>query len=572
MPFSLRNERCLGKLFLCLFGLLLPFLLVLAVIFTGLGIEGTKTAAVVYNGTNTSSMWNIVSGNASENDSLNTSRPLNDSEDSNSQMDEQTSIFYMYCFIISVFLVTCICVHTYVLCRYISKRYVSQETKQMILPCIQRKPLVSVMKELYHCIVESVDRLVIENDTIDLLRKCLDLDANFSDSIAMFTVGSGAEQFSLPYYPGLGIFQHGNISDFDLMMSPKEESAAFESDQGTKYRVVSFAANLPKGFIHLYEGNEILSAKSKRENLEGIVLNIPSINFNKIYWLSYLCNCASVLLCYYTTDNCCSNDQITVKINGPAITVFSRAFSAYNLYYDITLSIHCMDWPSQVSDWEHRPKKWPSNEDVKRIMAYGCHLVPKSPENGDEKAWRISFSKNEVELSKLIPPVARMCFITIKSIRKNDYYLSKISSYSLKTIFLNTLEKTAPNQWFSWDDENISTCFDLLLNEVIRAFETKQCQHFWISDINLLTCDGSTGMFSKKDDTFCAKVFPHSPKSNDYYIEQILKVLRRVKENPHLYVQPFPKKFLKRFPKIIETENQDNDFISSESVELINVV
>jgi len=71
-----------------------------------------------------------------------------------------------------------------------------------------------------------------------------------------------------------------------------------------------------------------------------------------------------------------------------------------------------------------------------RIASLGCHIVPKSqPDDEEELSWRISFSRAEVELSKLIPPTARMCLIGLKIIAK-DYLsvaCSRISSYSTRS-------------------------------------------------------------------------------------------------------------------------------------------
>ena len=57
-----------------------------------------------------------------------------------------------------------------------------------------------------------------------------------------------------------------------------------------------------------------------------------------------------------------------------------------------------------------------------------------------------------------------------------------LSSYHIKTIFLNTLEKKPENFWV---DENIEECFQTLLKELHDALESKTCQHHWIKRLNL---------------------------------------------------------------------------------------
>ena len=413
-------------------------------------------------------------------------------------------------------------------------RCISQETKHKRFSCIDRKPLAYVMNELYRCIMETVDHFITEGDAVSLLYEPLKIactSSDFSDNITLESVGSVAEKFSLPYHPGFFQFVHGNISDFDFMMSPTDQLASFGDSQNTTYRIESENSKLSKGFVYLYEGDNKLSAKDMRDNIENIILEIPVKLLGQtcaMWWHSWL-----------SSRNV---NMVEVKINGPAITILSRTLISYSFYYDITLSIHCVDWPSSISNWEHRARKWPSSESVNRIITYGCHVVPKSPENDDGMAWRLSFSKAEVELSKLIPSVARKCYLTIKAIRKNDYYLSKIPSYFLKTILFNLLEKTEPNQWLSKADENIENCFHLLMDEIIKAFKNKQCLHFWIPDIDLLSD------YTLYNTTCCQKLFPCYGVAD--YFEKIINVLNRVKENPHFYVQRFPKKFLERFPKI----------------------
>ena len=154
----------------------------------------------------------------------------------------------------------------------------TQEIKHKILPCIQRKPLVIVMRELYNCTIEAVDRSKIESDAKDMIFN------NLSENIVLDLDGSVAERFSLPYRPGLWVFQHGNISDLDFMINRKNETASFEKDQNTNYRVLSDDPNLPKGFVHLFEEEKMLSAKEMRNNIENTVLDLPFMNFDNNLW------------------------------------------------------------------------------------------------------------------------------------------------------------------------------------------------------------------------------------------------------------------------------------------------
>ena len=376
----------------------------------------------------------------------------------------------------------------FILYNYVFWNNLSQKTKFRLLRSIRRKPLPIAMNDLYKCIVEEVDQPLVERNAKERLQKHFDYaftGAGFVDGVELVLVGSVAEKFSLPYHPGFLEFRHGIISDYDFMMSGRMESASFNSSEDVKYRVVSDDPNLCKSFVYIFANGDKLSSKSVRTNIQNIVLNTNKrflVNNNT----SVPC-LNSISICTLASKSFCQPHNVVVETNGPAITISTNTFSSYGQYFDITFSVHCIDWPSSISDWQHRRRNWPKNEEVEKILSFGCHLVPKSPENGDEMAWRLSFSRNEVELSKLIPPVARMCFITIKAIRKNDFTFSKIPSYLLKSILFYTLEKTEPTQWLSRDDENLSKCFHLLLDNIIKAFESKSCPHFWIPDINLLS-------------------------------------------------------------------------------------
>ena len=162
---------------------------------------------------------------------------------------------------------------------------------------------------------------------------------------------------------------------------------------------------------------------------------------------------------------------------------------------EVTLAIQCNEWPSHITDWAQRPKQWPGQADVFRIASKGCLIVPKSKpkearsyfsSSGNyEITWRISFSLSEVELSKLIPVVARMCYVGLKVIRKDylELICTGLSSYHLKSIFLYTLETTNPYFWQY--EQNIEAGFNLLLDRLIQSLVEKKCPHFWIPSINL---------------------------------------------------------------------------------------
>jgi len=177
-----------------------------------------------------------------------------------------------------------------------------------------------------------------------------------------------------------------------------------------------------------------------------------------------------------------------VKVKGPAIELsLGTAILAANCFYsDFAFAIKCSQWPDTASDWTNRPNKlWPDPENIARIASYGCYIVPKSqPGDKEGLTWRISFSKAEVEFSKLIPKIPQMCVMGLKVISK-DYLCvvcDKINSYQLKCKLLHTLEKTNPR--FLLQESNLTMCFHILLRNLLNAVITKCCPHFWIPRVS----------------------------------------------------------------------------------------
>lgn len=171
-------------------------------------------------------------------------------------------------------------------------------------------------------------------------------------------------------------------------------------------------------------------------------------------------------------------------MTGPAIQIsIGEHYEA-----DITLCVQCSEWPP-FSDWSTRQRYWPKPDEVTRIMSSGCHLVAKPPPNGQQTEWGLSFSLAEVQLSELVPKPARKCFLALKVILKDHLQLvvPEITSYAIKTTFLNTLEKH-PVAFLQ--EDNIQECFLALLKEVHDVLMSGQCCHHWLRSINLLdqTC------------------------------------------------------------------------------------
>jgi len=205
---------------------------------------------------------------------------------------------------------------------------------------------------------------------------------------------------------------HATVSDFDYMISP-EEIASFTSFQ-TRYLIVNTDDEiLDPGLVKLINNNDgqTISAKSLKESLFVATNAVKVIEFPEYELPQQVYHCC---VKYPTLS------YIRVKVKGPAIELnLGTAILTANCFYsDFTFAIKCSQWPDTASDWTNRPNKlWPDSENIVRIASYGCYIVPKSqPGDKEGLTWRISFSKAEVEFSKLIPKIPQMCMMRLKVI------------------------------------------------------------------------------------------------------------------------------------------------------------
>uniref|UniRef100_A0A7M6DNU0 Mab-21-like nucleotidyltransferase domain-containing protein n=1 Tax=Clytia hemisphaerica TaxID=252671 RepID=A0A7M6DNU0_9CNID len=296
-----------------------------------------------------------------------------------------------------------------------------------------------------------------------LLQKNMDFE-----ELDIFLSGSTAERFCVPManktVPDSVLFQecHPLFSDMDYMITPRTLCASFtEDDQRFYVETNKNEPDMRMPYVLIYDNEHVAYLNAK-----GVKLQIKSSVDSKFRNTKYL----NLLKCKHHIEG-------QSEVTGPAIKIGGGLKFDYKFYVDITFALKCVQWPEHLSDWTLRSKKWPTVEDVERISGYGCHFVPKSSNNKLTQPqtynWRISFSKAEVELSKLIPENARACFLCIKIILKD--YISSIeqyvNGYGLKTILYFSLEKSGPEFWV---ENDIEVCF----KEVIDPYNIS-LSFFW---------------------------------------------------------------------------------------------
>lgn len=319
-----------------------------------------------------------------------------------------------------------------------------------------------------------------------------------------FFAGSIVERFGIPMIlQGVGDFASALFgltpfgplyTDLDVMFCCSGVKASFSGQDDL----------LVKPFISGREGftgyaQLVFSTPSVK--VASSTLNVQQAN--RAVQLMPVDNLPCDTYCFGTTANAtmsCSSTGPTMKLCVP------RRFET-----DFTICIHCPEWPP-MSDWSSRLRYWPGATDVERIMSLGCHLVAKpAPSDKNKTSWRFSFSLAEVELSKLVPDTARRCFLALKIILKDHLQpvLPKLTSYHIKTIFLNTLEKVPVGFWV---EDNIEECFLTLLTELRDALQFRNCPHHWFSSVNL---------FESEDSCFCINTMNFLP-----LVKKVERILR----------------------------------------------
>ena len=325
--------------------------------------------------------------------------------------------------------------------------------------------------------------------------------------------GSAAERFGAPLSSEWILIKedindsHALITDFDFMINIEGISASHNRLNGD-FEIKTNEDRIDIGFAKIYCQNSQMNETFKMENglltatsvKNQILQSVNETSMSLFPWFKKYVKCC-----------CCIRGSVDhlVKVEkaGPAIKLkfsnnkaqampmsignanfsFTGPFHVNQFLADITFSIPCKEWP-HLSDWPRWEIKWLESNQVQRIANLGCDLVPKSqPKDRRGTTWRYSFSRAEVELSKLIMENARNCFLVLKIIGKDYLFFCcpQLNSYHLKTVFLYKLERTSQSYWV---EENIEEALVSLLLELKTAADTKNCPHYWIPTINLFKC------------------------------------------------------------------------------------
>ena len=151
-------------------------------------------------------------------------------------------------------------------------------------------------------------------------------------------------------------------------------------------------------------------------------------------------------------------------VSGPALNRRDRPNRRNNYAHDYVPCLHWPKWPTMANRWCERKRtvEWPGERLICDIMSDGCHVVPVSHHDNDDKSyhteWRLSFSSAEKRLVNSLSMEQRQSYIIAKLIMKqvikeiqerpSQPPLDKTpSSYHLKTILLWKCEEKPLEEW-----------------------------------------------------------------------------------------------------------------------------
>jgi len=179
----------------------------------------------------------------------------------------------------------------------------------------------------------------------------------------------------------------------------------------------------------------------------------------------------------------------------------ARAVGRYVWHYDYVLCMRCQCWPPQAADWPKRIRNHdvPDHTSINMIVSNGCDIVGavhprcRQDEWMDRHQWRLSFSRAEVTLLNSWTPVQQIIYHMLRFVLKreilsktsdSDLDLPQLSNYHIKTLMLWECEQK-PHSWWSAESSLIKLCSSLL-HKLSDWVENNHCQHYFISNCNLL--------------------------------------------------------------------------------------
>ncbi|XP_052234001.1 uncharacterized protein LOC127846613 [Dreissena polymorpha] len=292
--------------------------------------------------------------------------------------------------------------------------------------------------------------------------------SNTRDSMTRITVGSKAE--------GVACWLE---SDYDVMLV-STDILCVESD------IIKISNTNHKTILEVrsdacYPGYCLLDLKYRGEACLLVTENVFSTdtNGNKIL--------GSEAFIDNAPDVSFEEDRVLYPRSGPSFPV-----SDGPLRYDLVYALRCL-CPSILKRWAKRPRVWPPNIIVEKVVRMGGYVVPVGFKGSDNKhmEWRICFTTGETELVRNLNDILIKVYVLLKMIVR-DVLKPKnkeITSYVVKNLVMWLAERS-PTEMFSPD--MLLYWLRVALNELKTAIKNTNLNNYMIPERNLLECCGLT--------------------------------------------------------------------------------
>ena len=374
---------------------------------------------------------------------------------------------------------------------------------------------------------------------LDCFARC-DIKDLWKDTFDTFFAGSSAEFYIEPMLPFIGDIDTMACSNSCLAIpaghTPPTELPAHFDRTVTVYEIID--SHQP-GFIYLkpsyilgktdhchYEATPVLLATTVDRRIQseflyspGLIRDDDNISLSSELRKSILHQSKMNRL----MEHCIGPQMYScdTQVHGPALhtnSTFMRDFFAQLPHCGISKelvacmcrylpllnldSVHCtrcLLWPPQAADWPTRSRDhdWPNRLTIDMIVGNGCDVVAavhprcRQDEWMTRHQWRLSFSRAEITLLNSWTPVQQIIYHMLRYVLKrlsitsvNDQELPKLCNYHVKTLMLWECEQK-PQSWWSAEFSLIRLCSSLL-RQLSDWVEKKHCQHYFVSNCNLL--------------------------------------------------------------------------------------
>ena len=322
---------------------------------------------------------------------------------------------------------------------------------------------------------------------------CSLLEEKTNHKFQAIDTGSIVERFGFPLAAsreGLNYLK----TDHDVMFIPTSLVVSLERGRLTLvgidgheeyFHMLATTKNC-KCLNYLSDNEGFIDNRKDKMMMKTIVASAPKEDF-----VSLNINAKNLLglACINFTQRLLKWDRIQTTVTGPALNFkvitahLNHSLAKQNEWVkrvdcDFILAFHLDHWPVVAGEWATRPRQWPTQKIVKRIVKAGCELVPKIRSTQDNRAWRLSFSMAEYALSCCVGEKARKTYLAVKLLVKEKLkpVCPFLKTYHIKTIFFHFMESKTEEYW---ENTELNIAIGDLLGKSMSYLIRKKCYFYF---------------------------------------------------------------------------------------------